>query len=184
EVIWTRLLSLMLGPTVYAFSIILAVFLVGLGIGSSTASLLTRGMVPPRIALGCCQMLLTAAIAWTAWMSARSLPYWPINPSLSASPWFTFQLDLVRCFWALLPARLPVVISVPFLRPAGSTVSSGEQTRTPGRTAAAALILASIGAAAWLAWNVPKVPWALVAYGRSLPTKDRDAQMLYVGEGM
>jgi spermidine synthase len=48
-------------------------------------------------------MLLTAAIAWTAYMAARSLPYWPINPSLSANPWFNFQLDLVRCMWAILP---------------------------------------------------------------------------------
>ncbi len=31
EVVWTRLLSVMLGATVYTFSIILAVFLVGLG---------------------------------------------------------------------------------------------------------------------------------------------------------
>ena len=38
EVVWTRLLSLMLGATVYTFSIILAVFLVGLGIGSSIGS--------------------------------------------------------------------------------------------------------------------------------------------------
>ena len=35
QVIWTRLLSLMMGATVYAFSIILGVFLIGLGIGSS-----------------------------------------------------------------------------------------------------------------------------------------------------
>ncbi len=39
EVIWTRLLSLLLGGTVYTFSIILAVFLVGLGIGSALGSL-------------------------------------------------------------------------------------------------------------------------------------------------
>src|SRR5205814_8908561 len=97
EVIWTRLLSLMLGPTVYTFSIILAVFLVGLGIGSSIGSFLARGTAPPRIALGCCQLLLTAAIAWTAWMIARSLPYWPVNPSLARNPWFTFQLDLALC---------------------------------------------------------------------------------------
>ena len=37
EVVWTRLLSLLLGGTVYTFSLILAVFLVGLGIGSSLA---------------------------------------------------------------------------------------------------------------------------------------------------
>ena len=34
EVIWTRLLSLLLGATVYTFSLILALFLFGLGLGS------------------------------------------------------------------------------------------------------------------------------------------------------
>ena len=36
EVVWTRLMGLMLGATVYAFSIILAVFLVGLAIGTAS----------------------------------------------------------------------------------------------------------------------------------------------------
>jgi spermidine synthase len=49
-------------------------------------------------------MFLTAAIAWTAIMIAKSLPYWPVNPQLSLSPWYTFQLDLARCLWAILPA--------------------------------------------------------------------------------
>ena len=35
EVVWTRILSLIFGATAYTFSLILAVFLVGLGIGSS-----------------------------------------------------------------------------------------------------------------------------------------------------
>ena len=48
EVVWTRHLSLMLGATVYTFSIILAVFLVGLGIGSATGSVL--GAQPDRSA--------------------------------------------------------------------------------------------------------------------------------------
>jgi spermidine synthase len=105
EVIWTRLLGLMLGATVYTFSIILAVFLVGLGLGSSTGSFLSR-MLRPRLAFGLCQLLLVAAIAWTAIMLADSLPYWPINPLLSKSPWFTFQIDMVRCLWAIFPATL------------------------------------------------------------------------------
>jgi spermidine synthase len=37
-------------------------------------------------------------------MLAKSLPYWPINPALSRSPWLIFQVDLVRCLWAILPA--------------------------------------------------------------------------------
>jgi spermidine synthase len=36
-------------------------------------------------------------------MISESLPYWPIAPMLSPSPWYTFQLDLVRCLWAVLP---------------------------------------------------------------------------------
>ncbi len=39
-------------------------------------------------------------------MLASSLPYWPVNPLLSTSPWFTFQVDLARSLWAILPAAL------------------------------------------------------------------------------
>ncbi len=47
EVVWTRLLSLMLGATVYTFSLILAVFLIGLGIGSSLGAFLRGGRGRP-----------------------------------------------------------------------------------------------------------------------------------------
>jgi spermidine synthase len=104
EVVWTRLLSLLLGGTVYTFSLILAVFLMGLGIGSSLGAFQVRRGAEPRRALGACQWLLTAAIAWTAVMISKSLPYWPIVPALSPSPWYTFQVDLVRCLCAVLPA--------------------------------------------------------------------------------
>ncbi len=103
EVVWTRLLSLLLGGTVYTFSLILAAFLTGLGIGSSLGAFLARRANSAWLALGACQWLLTAAIAWTAFMISQSLPYWPITPELSPSAWYTFQLDLVRCLWAVLP---------------------------------------------------------------------------------
>ena len=105
EVVWTRLLGMLLGLTVYIFSIILAVFLIGLAIGSWVGSMMVR-TVRPRLALGFCQLLLTAGIAWTAWIIAKSLPYWPINPLLTISPWHTFQLDMVRCLWAILPPAI------------------------------------------------------------------------------
>jgi spermidine synthase len=250
EVIWTRLLSLLLGGTVYTFSIILAVFLAGLGIGSGIGSMLTRGTIRPRVALGVCQLLLTAAIAWTAYMLACSIPYWPINPALSRSPWFTFQIDLVRCAWAILPATILWGASFPL---ALAAVSSGhsdparlvgkvyaantlgaifgalgaslalvawigtqhaqqllmvlssvsalfvliseKSVIAPGRPAPAApgsakenalalgLVLA-LGLAGLLAWNVPKVPWGLIAYGRYFITRDGESDLLYVGEGM
>ena len=42
---------------------------------------LARWSNQPKRDLGVCQLLLTAAIAWAAFMLGRSLPYWPIAPS-------------------------------------------------------------------------------------------------------
>jgi spermidine synthase len=120
EVVWTRLLGLMLGATVYTFSIILAIFLVGLGIGSGIGSIISRS-VRARAALGYSQLLLAAAIAWTAFSLAQSIPYWPINPLLSHDPWFTFQVDLVRVIWAIFPATLLWGASFPLALAAAAT---------------------------------------------------------------
>lgn len=106
EVVWTRLLSLLLGATVYTFSIILAVFLVGLWAGSSAGSWFARRTTDARTALAVCQILLGVAVAWTAYTLAHSLPYWPVDPWLSRDPWFNFELDLARCVWAIFPATL------------------------------------------------------------------------------
>src|SRR5258706_1473365 len=113
EIVWTRLMGLMFGATVYAFSIILAVFLVGLAIGTTAASGMVRG-INPRLALGWSQMFAAAGIAWTAYAIADALPYWPINPQLSKSPVFTFQIDMARTIWAVLPATLFWGASLPF----------------------------------------------------------------------
>jgi spermidine synthase len=106
QVLWTRLLSLLFGATVYTFSLILAVFLTGLGIGSSLGASISRSNINPRVALGWCQMLLCGALAWAGYMLTRSLPYWPINPSISSDPWFNFQLDMVRALWVVLPGAI------------------------------------------------------------------------------
>jgi spermidine synthase len=104
EVIWTRLFGLLLSGTTYTFSIILAVFLVGIGLGSGVGSFMARRVSNPRRSLGFAQLSLIAAIAWASWNIANSLPYWPVNPHLAASPWHQFQIDLVRCLWSILPA--------------------------------------------------------------------------------
>jgi spermidine synthase len=106
EVIWTRLLSLHFGATVYTFSLILAVFLLGLGIGSTIGAMLARDVRNARRALGWCQLLLCGAMAWAAYELTESLPYWPINPYIATTPWFTLQLDLARCLWVVLPGAI------------------------------------------------------------------------------
>jgi len=155
EVIWTRQLSLLLGATVYTFSVILAVFLVGLGIGSSVGSMLARGQRSPRLLLGWCQMLLVAAIGWTAFMIAGSLPYWPINPALTFGPWYDFQLDLVRCLWAMLPAACLWGASFPLALAAAA--SPGQD---PGRLVGRVYAANTVGAIAGsLAFSILVIAW-------------------------
>ena len=143
EVVWTRLLSLLLGGTVYTFSLILAAFLIGLGIGSSFGALLARRAASARGALAVCQWLLTAAIAWTAAMISQSLPYWPIAPELASSPWFIFQLDLVRCLWAVLPPAILWGASFPL-----ALAAIASRGQDPGRLVGGVYAANTLGAIA------------------------------------
>jgi spermidine synthase len=143
QVIWTRILSLLLGASTYTFSLILAVFLVGLGIGSSLGSILAKNVVRPRTALGWCQMLNVGAMAWSAYMLMESLPYWPINTSISSSIWYNFQLDLARAFWAVLPG--PILWGASFPLALAGVARRGED---PGRLVGGVYAANTVGAIA------------------------------------
>jgi spermidine synthase len=164
EVIWTRLLSLILGGTVYTFSIILAVFLFGLGIGSSLGSFAARSRMPPRVALGVCQMLLIAGVAWASFNISHSLPHWPIDPSLAGSlkatsdhldgAWYIFQLDLVMTMWTILPAAMLWGASFP-LALAAVAAPGQDPGRLVGGVYAANTVGAIVGA---LFFSIASVP--------------------------
>ncbi|HUP03128.1 MAG TPA: fused MFS/spermidine synthase [Bryobacteraceae bacterium] len=154
EVVWTRLMGMLLGATVYVFSVILAVFLIGLAIGSWLGSWLLRATAP-RAALGWCQVLLAGGIAWTAWIVADSLPYWPINPMLTISPWHIFQLDMVRCLWAILPPTILWGASFP-LACAAAAKPGQDPGEVVGGVYAANTLGAIVGA---LATSLILIPW-------------------------
>jgi spermidine synthase len=154
EVVWTRLLSLLFGGTTYTFSLILAGFLLGLGLGSSLGSALARGLARPGTALGWCQAGLCLAVAWAGVMVGSSMPYWPIDPSISTSPWFNFQLDVARCLWTVLPGAILWGASFP-LALAAVARFGGDQAQVVGRLFAAntlGAIVGALGAGALIAW--------------------------------
>ncbi len=155
EVVWTRILSLLLGATVYTFSIILAVFLVGLAIGSGIGATISRESTRPRFALALCQLLQVGAIAWAAHTMANSLPYWPVDASLHSTNGAKFQFDLVRCAWAILPSAILWGASFP-LALAGLASSGGDAARLTGR-AYSANTLGAIGGA--LLASMALIPW-------------------------
>ncbi|HLK50655.1 MAG TPA: fused MFS/spermidine synthase, partial [Bryobacteraceae bacterium] len=158
EVIWTRLLGMMLGSTVYVFSIILAVFLIGLALGSGAASWWLRARSGPesaRQALGWCQILLAGGIAWTAYMVAVWMPSMSNAVLLNGTPWQTFRVDLARCALAILPPTLLWGASFPLAcaAAAGYRADSG---RLVAAVYAANTLGAIVGA---LGVSLILVPW-------------------------
>lgn len=145
EVVWARVLSLFLGATVYTFSIILAVFLIGLGIGSSAGSLLARSAARPRFLLACCQLAQVAALAWAAHAIAVSLPSWPNPTSDSVGHFGKFAVDLLRCGWTMLPSTILWGASFP-LALASMARPGQDSARLVGRAYAANTLGAILGA--------------------------------------
>jgi spermidine synthase len=155
EVIWTRLLSLLFGATVYTFSLVLAAFLFGLGIGSSVGSAIARSTRRPRMALGWCQILLCGAIAWAAYQTMESMPWWPVNVELPYDLLTKFQLDMVRCLWALLPASILWGASFPLALASVATRGQDAGRMVGGVYAAntvGAIFGASFSSLAFVAW--------------------------------
>jgi len=155
EVVWTRLLSLMLGATVYTFSLILAVFLFGLSAGSSVGALVARVTERPRLALAVCQMLLAGCAAWAAYALAYTIPFLPVRTALSPGPWYLFQLDLMRCLWVALPAACLWGASFP-LALAAAARPGQDPGRLTARIYAANTLGAILGA---VAFSIAIVPW-------------------------
>ncbi len=110
EVVWTRQLSLLFGATVYNFSLILAVFLAGLGIGSLGGAWLAKRCARAGVAMGWCQLALLAALPYGAYMIGYQIPFWEVGPDFL--PWVTesrellFVYDIVRCGVSIGPATL------------------------------------------------------------------------------
>jgi spermidine synthase len=158
EVVWTRLLSLILGATVYTFSIILAMFLVGLGIGSSAGSYFTRKIQNARAVLGICQMLIGIAVAWGAFIINR-IPFWTISPidiTKRLGPWVMFQYDLLRAACVVLPAAVLWGASFP-LALAAVADRNKDSGRMVGGVYAANTVGAILGSLVFAMFVIPQM---------------------------
>ncbi|MDE3197183.1 MAG: fused MFS/spermidine synthase [Acidobacteriota bacterium] len=155
EVVWTRLLGMLLLATVYVFSIILAVFLTGLAIGSAAGSALLK-KVKPQSALGWCQILLAFGMVWTAFSIVHTLPYWQDDVLTTQDAWHMYQLDLKRVIWAILPATFFWGASFPLA--CAAVARPGEDSgRTAGGIYAANTVGAIAGALLVSLWMIPAI---------------------------
>ena len=147
EVVWTRQLSLLFGATVYNFSLVLAVFLAGIGLGSLGGAWLARRTARADLALAWCQIMLLGALPYGAYMIGYQIPFWQVGegwlPWVVASRPLLFVQDIVRCGVAIGPATLCWGASFPL---ALAAANAGESDA--GRLVARVSVVNTVGALA------------------------------------
>ena len=144
EVAWTRILAVPFGGMVYAFSAILAIYLVGIALGASVAARLLRYVRAPVALFGLLQGILAAAVALGSRLFDR-IPHWEAT-AIAASMGSTWRLLLGEVGIAariILPASLalgalfPTAVAVYQLkrREAGASVGTIYAANTVGSIA-------------------------------------------------
>jgi spermidine synthase len=126
QVVWTRLFALILGPTTYAFSIIVSIFIAGLAIGAASASRLVTRVRQPVIALSVCLALSVGLAALSAALVDRGLL---AVAGIVAQPDVTFSRVLSRQALLALGLLAPMTIAFGAAFPfAVATANSREET--------------------------------------------------------
>lgn len=123
EVAWTRLLTLILGGSAYAFSIMLLAFLLGIGLGgwaggvAADRGLATGGRVRVLSHLAGLQMLL-ALFCWGAMFLYAELPLtfvWLYDRLAAQHPWLLWPSQALLALAVMLPPALIMGASFPYL---------------------------------------------------------------------
>ena len=152
QVVWTRLLTLLFGATVFAFAIILAVFLAGLGLGSAIAAgMLRRGLNPLR-GLAWSQLLLVPTLLVAAFLIARVLPW--ASPGATTPVQALHGLHVIRAIVVILPSAVLWGMSFP-LALAAVNQAGGDPGRSSGLVYASNTVGAILGALLVSFWAIP-----------------------------
>ena len=111
EICWFRLLVQVIGPSVHAFSIMLAVYLFGIGLGSVLGAIWIRRVRQPKTAMGIL-LLIVGLGTLTTLFYANQLPIWYARLFLQISKkTFSVWHLLIQSISAgllILPATLPL----------------------------------------------------------------------------
>jgi spermidine synthase len=126
EVIWTRILAMVLGPTTYAFSAMLVAFIVGLAIGASIAAALLPRTRHPGAWLGVV-LVAAAGAALTAALFVDRLPL--VMAAAVTQPGTTFGSI------AALQIGLGIAMQLPLTIALGATFPLAIAYVAPDRTA-------------------------------------------------
>jgi spermidine synthase len=154
QVVFTRLLTLLFGATVYAFAIILAVFLLGMGLGSVLAAYLLRRGLDAYRGLMRSQLALVPALWVSGVLLALVLPF--ASPSAITPVDSLHALHVLRALDIILPGALLWGMSFPFAL-AAAAGTHADPGHSSGRVYAANTIGAIAGALGASFWAIPNI---------------------------
>jgi spermidine synthase len=159
QVVWTRLLVLILGPTTYAFSTVVSIFIVGLAGGAAIGAWLAARVRQPAVGLAMC-LLASVGLA----IAAASAVDWALLTlaHIVARPGVDFDAVLIRevalVAALLLPMTLAFGAAFPFAVALASRTGSDETvTEYLGRIYAVNTVGAVTGALLTGFVLVPKI---------------------------
>lgn len=144
QIVWSRLLAQIIGPTSYGFSLVVAIFISGLAIGAVVGRFVATRLRAPVAGL-------TAAVA-VAVIAAMAV-VWQIDHGLMsmaaavADPASTFASILTRQAWLVVSWLLPLTIALGCAFPFAIRVGTGD-TRTLGADLGLVYALNTLGAIA------------------------------------
>ncbi len=161
EIAWTRVIALTIGPTTYAFSAMLVLFILGLAIGSSLAASLAARIREPIAALGV-TLILAGAAAFVALPQVDALPLRVASLVRASDAVFDDILRTEVAIWAGLILPLAAAFGAAF--PVALRVAAhgdNDASRVP-RLAA---ILYGANTAGSIAGSIAAGFWLLPAFG-------------------
>ncbi len=107
EIVWTRLLSLILGPSVYAFGVVLFVYLLGISLGSVLSGFVLKRLKVKPVLISSVLFLLALSVALSSGIFGV-LPFVYVSTVewLHPSPRSLVLVEMFLSFLALMPTAL------------------------------------------------------------------------------
>lgn len=153
EIVWTRLLSLVFGPSVYALGIVLSVNLVGIGVGSLLCPSVLKRVEPERaviggLFLGACSIALgTAMVGILPYLFLFLVEH--MDPRVETLR----VVEVILSSLTILPITLVQGILLPILV---SWSTAGSLAKNAGKLFSVNTVGSILGAAATGLWLIPR----------------------------
>lgn len=131
EIVWTRILSLVLGPTIYAFSATLAAVIAGVALGSSAGTAIVARTRRPAVWLTFTLVAGAVATCATSWLAGGYIPR-SIAQEMAASPG-AFDRSLLRGILIALALLVPTAACLGAAFPLALAIANDPSKPAAGR---------------------------------------------------